>query len=130
MNVTTLQKIDYVYDTLFIEENYNKTLPSWTSKVYPEHMRDMRDLSFTMGTWNLELKRLKGGPLVQAILDHFKGFITGERRYKFVMFSGHDTTVATLLNTLGINSKIWVSCQIDFAKLSLFLHISCAFNQK
>ena len=93
-------------------------------------MRDMRDLSFTMGTWNLELKRLKGGPLVQAILDHFKGFITGERRYKFVMFSGHDTTVATLLNTLGINSKIWVSCQIDFAKLSLFLHISCAFNQK
>ena len=35
MNVSTLQKIDYVYDTLFIEENYNKTLPSWTSKVYP-----------------------------------------------------------------------------------------------
>ena len=75
---------------------------------YPEHMRDMRDLSFTMGTWNLELKRLKGGPLVQVILDHFKGFITGERSYKFVMFSGHDTTVATLLNTLGINSKIHV----------------------
>ena len=87
-------------------------------------MRDMRDLSFTMGTWNLELKRLKGGPLVQAILDHFKGFITGERRYKFVMFSGHDTTVATLLNTLGINSKIRVSQNCIF-----HVHMQCFQNK-
>ena len=80
---------------------YNKTLPSWTKKVFPEKMKPMRDLSFAMMTWNHELKRLRGGPLVQAILDHFQAFIKKDEKFKLVMFSGHDTTVATLLNTLG-----------------------------
>ena len=67
----------------------------------------MRDLSFAMMTWNHELKRLRGGPLVQAILEHFQGFIKKDKKFKLVMFSGHDTTVATLLNTLGsiVNDK-------------------------
>ena len=48
----------------------------------------VKDLSFVMGTWNLELKRLRGGPLIQAILDHFQGFISGNVPHKMLMFSG------------------------------------------
>lgn len=102
MNVTCMKHIDYIFDALFIEKLYNKTLPLWTKKVFPEKMKPMRDLSFAMMTWNHELKRLRGGPLVQAILEHFQGFIKKDKKFKLVMFSGHDTTVATLLNTLGL----------------------------
>lgn len=101
-NVTSLLDIDFIYDDMLIETIYNKTLPSWTSEVFPEKMELMKDLSFAMGTWNLELKRLRGGPLIQAILDHFQGFISGNVPHKMLMFSGHDTTVSTLLNTLGM----------------------------
>lgn len=102
MEVKSLQDVDFIYDAMLIETIYNKTLPSWTKKVFPDKMSPLQDLSFAVGTWTHELKRLRGGPLVQEILDHFKGFIDGKNYFKMLMFSGHDTTVATLLNTLGM----------------------------
>ena len=87
-NVTSLLDIDFIYDDMLIETIYNKTLPPWTSEVFPEKMELMKDLSFVMGTWNLELKRLRGGPLIQAILDHCQGFISGKVPHKMLMFSG------------------------------------------
>lgn len=65
-------------------------------------MKGMKDLSFKLSTWTHEMKRLRGGPIVQSILDHFTGFIANENTYKMVMYSGHDTTVSALLNTLGM----------------------------
>ena len=73
LNVTTITELDYIYDSLFIESIYNKSLPDWTSKVFPESRGEMarqfkilRDLSFTVDTFTHELKRLKGGPFVQV----------------------------------------------------------------
>ena len=33
INMTSIVQLDYVYDTLFIENIYNKSLPDWTRQV-------------------------------------------------------------------------------------------------
>jgi hypothetical protein len=100
--ITDLWGVDYLYDTLYIETLYNKTLPDWTAKVFPENMSEMRDISFKLSTYTPEMKRLRGGPLVQNILDHFTNFISQKNTYKMLMYSGHDTTLSSFLNTLGM----------------------------
>ena len=62
----------------------------------------MTDLSFKLSTWSLQMKRLRGGPLVSSIIDHFQGFIDKTHGRKMLMYSGHDTTLSSLLNTLGM----------------------------
>ena len=100
-------EIDYIFDTLFIEQVYNYTLPKWTStpkKVFPEPMKKLRDLSFQLTTWNHELKRLRAGPLIQEMLDRAQKVAKDNSNSsviedkkpepKMLMLSGHDTTLA------------------------------------
>ena len=101
-NVTSLWDIDYLTDCLYIESVYNKTLPEWTKKVFPDHMKPMQDLSFKLSTYTEEMKRLRGGPIIQSILDHFHNFIAKNHERKMLMYSGHDTTLSALLNSLGM----------------------------
>ena len=105
-------EVDYVFDTLFIEDTYNFSLPEWTKspmKVYPQPMKVLRDLSFQMTTWTNELKRLRSGPLIQDILDRAKNIATtqnsaGVTEPKMTMYSGHDTTLARYLK----NGQWWL----------------------
>ena len=50
------------------------------------------------------MQRLRGGPLVQELLKNFNEKVSQklDKRRKFLMYSGHDTTLAVLLNTLGV----------------------------
>ena len=52
------------------------------------------------------MKRLKGGPFLQLLVDHFTSLQEGEEVKKLYMYSGHDTTVAPILHTLGIFNGI------------------------
>jgi len=101
-NISSLWDIDYIFDTLFIESVYNKPLPNWTTTVYPDKMKHMKDLSFKLSTYTDEMKRLRGGPIIQNILDHFNDYIAGKHQRKMLMYSGHDTTLSGLLNSLGM----------------------------
>lgn len=54
------------------------------------------------------MKRLKGGPLIKEMIQHVNDRISGtlDSRRKIFMYSAHDTTVATFLNTLDIYDMI------------------------
>lgn len=101
-NITNMVDVDYLYDTLFIEQIYNKTLPKWTQAVFPDKMKFLRDLSFTVSTWTRELKRLTAGPLISDLVTTFRKIESGENPRKMHMYSGHDTTISSLLNALNI----------------------------
>ena len=101
-NMTDLVDIGYVYDTLFIEQLYNKTLPTWTQKVYPDKIKFIRELCLKLYTFTHEMKRLHTGPLLQSVLDHFNGFIRKTHQRKMLMYSGHDVTVSGVLNSLDL----------------------------
>ena len=108
-------------------------------------MKPMQDLSFKLSTYTEEMKRLRGGPIIQSILDHFHNFIAKNHERKMLMYSGHDTTLSALLNSLGmfdppigkadlfeLSSKNWENELQNLAFLSYiyyltFFNFSCMF---
>lgn len=103
--IANMGDIGHIYDTLFIESLYNKTLPEWTNKVFPSQMQYMTDLSFILTTWTHEMKRLAAGPLIDNIVNTFLDVANGSyvpNSRKMMMYSAHDSTLASLLNALDI----------------------------
>jgi lysosomal acid phosphatase len=102
--VDSFQSVQNIFSCLFIEEKNNFTLPEWTKKVYPDQMFEISGLSFAIKTYTKVLARLKMGPLLKEILTHYhnktKGHLNPNRN--LFIYSAHDTTVANMLNTLGV----------------------------
>lgn len=107
-NVTNVVELDYIYDTLYIEFLNNLTLPNWTAQVFPGgKFKELVDFSFIVDTYTPELRRLKGGPFVKELVSHWDQVKEGRQDpadRKLYMYSGHDTSVAPILNTLDLFS--------------------------
>lgn len=101
--VHSLEGVQKIYNCLFIEELYNKTLPTWTKTVYPHGLKSIAAQSFATKTYTRELARLKIGPLLSEIFDRFiNKTISKEFSRTLHMYSAHDSTIANILNTLKI----------------------------
>lgn len=100
--VDSIQSAQNIYNCLFIEELYNYTLPEWTKEVYPDKLKPISGLSFAIKSYTPLLARLKTGPLLKQILDHMKSKTSKKLDQNYWVYSGHDTTVANMLNTLGV----------------------------
>lgn len=84
---------------------FSNSLPDWTKSVYPSgDMKWIATRSFQTGTITPQLARLKSGFLLREILNRFtqktKSKLTPNR--SLWIYSAHDTTVANVLNTLGL----------------------------
>ncbi|KAJ8737588.1 hypothetical protein PYW08_000183 [Mythimna loreyi] len=97
-----------IYSTLYIETLYNFTLPNWTQSVFPDKMREPACYSFVTQTGSPLLARLKVGPLLKHIMGHVKDATSrkSKSKRKVVMYSGHDLTVGSVLNALGLYDGI------------------------
>lgn len=103
--INTLETAEKIYDTFVIEEKYNLTLPEWSKKVYPsDDLYYIAVLSFAVDTYTRPLARLKTGPLLKDILQRFQDKANNNLNpnRSLWIYSAHDTTVANLLNTLGV----------------------------
>jgi len=104
--IVDIVKLDYIYDTLLIENATGLKLPPWTQQVFPGDgtFKKLRDLSFTVDTLTEELKRLKGGPWLKEIIAHSDAIARNDNNdhVKLYIYSAHDTTVAPMLHTMGI----------------------------
>lgn len=103
-SVDSLQSVQNIYSCLHIEQIYNFTLPEWTKKVYPGKMFEVSGLSFAVKTYTKLLARLKIGPLLKEILGHYKNKTENrlDPNRNLWIYSAHDTTVANILNGLGV----------------------------
>ncbi|XP_053988788.1 prostatic acid phosphatase-like [Hylaeus volcanicus] len=102
--ISSLRTVAELYDTLFIENLYNKSLPEWTKSVFPNKLEPLAAKSFTTDTYNKILQRLKSGNLLGEMIDHMekksKNALVPNR--KVWMYSAHDETVANMLMTLNL----------------------------
>eukprot|EP00092_Neocalanus_flemingeri_P076897 GFUD01095429.1.p1 GENE.GFUD01095429.1~~GFUD01095429.1.p1 ORF type:complete len:410 (+),score=111.59 GFUD01095429.1:112-1341(+) len=106
LNIKTVEKLDWIYDALLIDDFYNKTLPDWTQSVFPGgKFEKLRNIVFTIDSFNHEMKRLQGGPFITELVDHYDAVVDNTMdpvNRKVFMYSAHDTTVSYVLNTLGV----------------------------
>ncbi|KAJ8961913.1 hypothetical protein NQ318_021532 [Aromia moschata] len=100
-DVTSVMSAYQIYDTLYIEDRQNFTLPEWTKSVYPEPLNYFNNLVFALFSWTDELKLLTTGPFFSTIIDEFEASLNGSLTRIYRQFSAHDTNVAAILNTLG-----------------------------
>ncbi|XP_011312184.1 prostatic acid phosphatase-like [Fopius arisanus] len=102
--IADLEQLNFLYNTLFIEGLYNKSLPVWTKSVYPDKLEPLAALSFTTMAYNKILQRLRMGLLMKEVVNHMseksKNALVPDR--KLFVYSAHDDTVANLLMTLGL----------------------------
>ncbi|KYM98697.1 Lysosomal acid phosphatase [Cyphomyrmex costatus] len=103
-NITSIRAVEHLYDNLYIETLYNKTLPQWTKSVFPEKMKPLATFSFMIEVYNKILKRLKAGPLLGEMIDHMvkKAQHTLQPDRKIWMYSAHDETIGNILMTLNV----------------------------
>ncbi|XP_076292878.1 prostatic acid phosphatase [Lasioglossum baleicum] len=103
-NISSLRTLEQLYDTLFIESLYNKTLPEWTKSVFPDALKPIAAKSFTINAHNKILQTLKSGSLLGEMVDHMekKSRNTLQPDRKVWMYSAHDETIANMLMTLNV----------------------------
>lgn len=102
--VSSLQSVEEIYDNLFIESVFNKTLPEWTATVFPDRLRAIAEKSFQLEAYTTILRRLKSGTLLGQMTRHMvlksQNALRPDR--KVWIYSGHDTTIANMLMTLNL----------------------------
>lgn len=102
--ISSLKTLEYLYNTLFIENLYNMTLPEWTKTVFPDKLKPLASKSFTIPAYNKILQRLKSGPLLKDMIDHMEKKANNALvpNRKLWVYSAHDETIANLLMTLNL----------------------------
>ncbi|KAF6213075.1 hypothetical protein GE061_010789 [Apolygus lucorum] len=92
----------HLYDTLYIESLYGLPLPLWTREIYPQAMAELVGIGSALPTWTDLLKRLKCGFLLKTLLEKMKWKLNGTLLENISVYSGHDSTIACLLNSMGV----------------------------
>ncbi|KAJ3652004.1 hypothetical protein Zmor_018005 [Zophobas morio] len=100
-DINDVYDVEDIYNALHSQFLANKTLPDWTAEVYPDKMKAAVLLKFKLPCYTAELARLKTGLLMGEIVRNFRGFVEGTNMRKLLTFSGHDSTLAEVLTTLG-----------------------------
>ncbi|CAL1538268.1 unnamed protein product [Lymnaea stagnalis] len=99
----SIKDIWAVGDTLFCELSHNFTWNAWVTPEVWTKMNALRTLSFDLLTYNTEMTKLKGGPLLKEIIGNMLSATKTEvPNPKFYMYSAHDTTVASLLSAMHV----------------------------
>jgi len=107
---TQLHK-EVLEESMFMKNIYNENreLFEYISNNVGENITDIVHLDYIFDTLPHEMKRLKGGPFVKELVEHFDSVADNTLsppNRKVFMYSGHDTTVAPVLHTLGVFNMI------------------------
>ncbi|VEN39474.1 unnamed protein product [Callosobruchus maculatus] len=74
-------------------------VPEWYAALDQQTMDYIAGACFQLPTHTEQLRRLTTGPLFNHLINKLDGAIKGET-HKFLMLSGHDSTLAPLLDTV------------------------------
>ncbi|XP_011872301.1 PREDICTED: lysosomal acid phosphatase [Vollenhovia emeryi] len=121
-NMSTITDVEFLYNTLEIEEEHGLQLPTWTRKFYNKEMRDIAARSLAIFTDGTTQKRLRGGPLLKEILRCMEEGKTDPTPKRSYFYSAHDVTIVNVLRTMGFTNEL---LKPDYgATLILELHLS------
>lgn len=115
--------INYFIITLELplQKQMNLTLPKWTEDYYLNKLMPLTLYELQLNTYNDELRRLKGGPMLKRIINDMtakkEGTIQPIKR-KMYMYVGHDSTIVTILDTM----HIWYN-QMPYCNIMIMIEL-------
>ncbi|KAF6003151.1 hypothetical protein F1559_004664 [Cyanidiococcus yangmingshanensis] len=95
-----MDDIATAYDVWQCDEAQGISLPPDVNRSVREQVDELYGLSFAELYRDAEASSLTGGPLALQILNMLRTKVAGLRTEKFILFSGHDTTLMALLSVL------------------------------
>ncbi|XP_011169299.1 lysosomal acid phosphatase [Solenopsis invicta] len=121
-NMSTITDVEFLYNTLEIEEQHGLQLPAWTQNFYNNEMREIAARSLALFTDGPIQKRLRGGPLLKEILRHMEETKSGPKPKRSYFYSAHDITLINVLGAMGFTNEL---LKPDYgATLILELHLT------
>ncbi|CAF0850005.1 unnamed protein product, partial [Didymodactylos carnosus] len=102
-NVNLMDNMQMLADTIYIESQYDVT-PGWATPTVQGELEVLHGLSLYYLYSNSDVKRLRGGPLLNNILENINNIIQkNENGRKAKLYSADDVVLAAILSLLGIN---------------------------
>nr|CAH7757223.1 unnamed protein product [Callosobruchus chinensis] len=99
-----VEAVKSVFCTMYVYSKHNASyIPKWYQKLNQKSLRHIAGLGFAIPTFTKEIQRLRSGPFFDYLVNHLDGAIKGQKP-KFLVISGHDTTIASVLSTLDCYS--------------------------
>ncbi|XP_011500130.1 PREDICTED: venom acid phosphatase Acph-1-like, partial [Ceratosolen solmsi marchali] len=96
----------YMLYHLFVAQSFlNLTLPNWTNTVFPYgQLFDAIKLEYEIFSYTTDMRRINGGKLLYKIVKELRNVKSGiaDKRRKISLYSGHETNIVALLQTLGV----------------------------
>lgn len=103
-NISSVLDVEFLFNTIEIEEANGHQLPQWTKNVYPQPMKNIATRSLGVFTDTLEMKRFMGGPLLDDVKVKMQNnHNQAEQKPQVFLIAGHDTTVINVMRSLGFN---------------------------
>jgi hypothetical protein len=108
MSTTDFPGWTAIYDVFYCRQCHNYTLPAgWTYDLTQQIFKAAAD-EYNILLSNREYLVLGMGPFIQRLLSEMDQVVTEkDSTIRYVLHSGHDTTIAPLINLLGISNGLW-----------------------
>lgn len=106
-NVTSITDVEFLYNTLQVEQDAQLALPDWTEKVFPEKMLAMAKRSLALFTETQFMKRIKGGIFITEVIENMtkkRTNLLNPNRSIFV-YSAHDVTLSNVMRALSVTGE-------------------------
>ncbi|XP_034253890.1 testicular acid phosphatase homolog isoform X2 [Thrips palmi] len=104
-NVSTVLDVEFLFNTLEIEEANGHKLPDWTKEIYPEKMKEIATISVKIFSQTPSMKRFVGGPLIndmiEKMVENHKHSL--DQKHEVFLIAGHDMTVLNVMRALGFD---------------------------
>lgn len=102
-DMSNITAVEFLYNTLEIEESRGLQLPFWTQGIYPDKLKKIATRSLAIFTETEFMGRMKGGVWLKEVL---KNTIAKQQNQlpdkKMFIYSGHDITLINILNPLKL----------------------------
>lgn len=100
-NVDNITALEFLFNTLEIEDDNGLELPTWTKSVYPHKLKSLAARSLSIFTETVPMRRMKGGVLIKDIVEHTQKKLENNLKQKMFLYSGHDISLTNVLRALG-----------------------------
>lgn len=122
-NISSIQDVELLHNTLEAEVAVGWDLPDWTENVFPSKTLPLAERYLRLLTDTPFMKRIKGGPLISEIVETMLSRKNHLTEKAIAIYSGHDVTLVNVMNAMQILNQ--TTSKPDFAAaLTIELHHS------